>query len=456
MSVKAIAAAPHSAAARLCALAAVVALAGPAAAGDPFLRHTATVDVVRKVGPAVVNITTERVVAGAGPFQPFQNPFADRFFQDFFEPRAPQTVQSLGSGVLIDSERHVLTNEHVISSASRIRVTLADGREFDATLVGAEPNQDLAVLRVDTAEALPWIPPATSKDVMVGEPVIAIGNPFGLSNTVTTGVISADDRSVRTEARVFHGFLQTDASINPGNSGGPLLNAEGELIGVNTAIYGGGAQGIGFAIPIDVAKRIVDQLIAHGEVAPVWIGLDVQDLDPRIVEVMGIPRGVTGALVSNVQKGGPAARAGVQTGELVTHAGGHALKNAREFYEVLESVTVGEDVPLKLWRDGTARSVQVSAGPVPDGAVDEIAERLLGLRLSARKTGGFTVSSVRPGTGAARIGFQPGDLVLGINGRELADKTALRRAVLDLRGRQVALIVVQRGPGRYHVNVPLS
>jgi serine protease Do len=411
---------------------------------------------VRKVGPAVVNITTERVVSGAGPFQPFQNPFVDRFFQDFFEPRAPQTVQSLGSGVVIDAERHVLTNEHVISSASRIRVTLADGREFDATLVGAEPNHDLAVLRVDTTETLPWIAPATSKDVMVGEPVIAIGNPFGLSNTVTTGVVSAADRSVRTEARVFHGFIQTDASINPGNSGGPLLNAEGELIGVNTAIYGGGAQGIGFAIPIDVAKRVVDQLIAHGEVSPTWIGLDVQDLDARIVEVMGIPRSITGALVSNVQKGGPAARAGVQTGEVVTQAGGHGLKSARELYEVLESLTVGEDVPLKLWREGAVRNVQVSAEPVPEGAIDDIADRLLGLRLSARKAGGFTVASVRPGTGAARIGFQPGDLVLGINGRELADKTALRRAVLDLRGRQVALLVVQRGPGRYHVNVPLS
>ncbi|HBZ70434.1 MAG TPA: serine protease Do, partial [Deltaproteobacteria bacterium] len=217
------------------AAATLLAVAGSASGADPFLRHTATVDVVRKVGPAVVNVTTEQIVSGGSPFRPFSDPFFDRFFQDFFEPRAPQTVKSLGSGVLIDADRHVLTNEHVISRASRIRITLADGREFDAKLVGADPNNDLAVLRVETKEALPWIPPATSSDIMVGEPVIAIGNPFGLSNTVTTGVISAADRSIRTEDRVYHGFLQTDASINPGNSGGPLLNLRGEVIGINSA-----------------------------------------------------------------------------------------------------------------------------------------------------------------------------------------------------------------------------
>ena len=430
-------------------------LAGAAFGADPFLRHTATVDVVRRVGPAVVNVTTEQIVAGGSPFRPFNDPGFDRFFQDFFEPRAPQTVRSLGSGVVIDADRHVLTNEHVISRASRIRVTLADGREFDAKLVGADPNNDLAVLRVESKETLPWIPPATSSDIMVGEPVIAIGNPFGLSNTVTTGVISAADRSIRTEDRVYHGFLQTDASINPGNSGGPLLNAEGSLVGINTAIYGG-AQGIGFAIPIDVAKRVVGQLIAHGEVAPTSLGFEVQDVDQRMAEVMEIPQGVAGALVSNVHPGGPGARAGVVRGDLVTHLAGQSVKTARDFYEVLGSLTEGAAVPLRLWRERSARTVQITAVALPAGEVDALAERLLGLRLRPRAGGGFTVDSVRPGTGAARIGFEPGDLVLGINGLELADASTFRRAVLDLRGRDVALVVVQRGAGRYHVSVPLS
>ena len=435
--------------------ASLLTLAGAAFGADPFLRHTATVDVVRRVGPAVVNITTEQIVAGGSPFRPFSDPVFDRFFQDFFEPRAPQTVRSLGSGVLIDAERHVLTNEHVISRASRIRVTLADGREFDAKLVGADPNNDLAVLRVEAKEALPWVPPATSSDIMVGEPVIAIGNPFGLSNTVTTGVVSAADRSIRTEDRVYHGFLQTDASINPGNSGGPLLNAEGSLVGINTAIYGG-AQGIGFAIPIDVAKRVVGQLIAHGEVAPTSLGVEVQDVDQRMAEVMEVPQGVTGALVSNVRPGGPGARAGVARGDLVTHLAGQSVKTARDFYEVLGSLTEGEAVPLRLWRERAARTVQITAEVIPPGEVDALAERLLGLRLRPRAGGGFMVDSVRPGTGAARIGFEPGDLVLGINGLELADASTFRRAVLDLRGRDVALVVVQRGAGRYHVSVPLS
>lgn len=266
-----------------------LAISAPVAlASDPFLRENTTVRVVKDVGPSVVNITTERIVASRNAFPRGGNPFFDSFFRDFFEPRIPETVQNLGSGVLIDAERHILTNEHVVGRASRIRVSLADGTEFDATLIGADPNNDIAVLRVDTDKRLPWLKPGRSNDLMVGESVIAIGNPFGLSNTVTTGVISALNRSVRTDNFVYHGFLQTDASINPGNSGGPLVNAEGELIAINTAVYGG-AQGIGFAIPIDTAKRVVDELIEHGEVTPVWLGLDLQDLDPRLAAAMDLP-----------------------------------------------------------------------------------------------------------------------------------------------------------------------
>jgi len=423
---------------------------------DPFLRRTATVAAVSKVGPAVVNITTARVVAKPSPFRPFgSDPFFERFFEDFFEPRAPRAVQSLGSGVLIDGERHVLTNEHVIGRASRIHVTLADGREFDATLVGADPNNDLAVLRVDTQEKLPWIPPGSASDLMVGEPVIAIGNPFGLSNTVTTGVISAIQRSIRTEERVFHGFLQTDASINPGNSGGPLLNALGELIGINTAIYGG-AQGIGFAIPIDVAKRIIKELITHGEVTPVWIGLELQDVDASLAEALELPAGVAGVLVNRVHTPGPAAAAGIERGDLVTRMESQTIRSARELYERLEAVTVGQSISLELWHNGETRNAHVRAVELPIAALDDLVGQLLGLHLREGSSGGFRVETVRPGSGADQIGIEPGDLVLGINGRPMNGSATLRRASLDLQGRPAALLVVQRGTGRYHVTLPLS
>ncbi len=437
------------------ALAAVLG-AAPAAGDDPFLRRTATVEVVQTVGPAVVNITTERVVSQRSPFHPFAgDPFFERFFRDFFEPRASRTVQNLGSGVIIDREGHVLTNEHVIARASRIRVTMADGREFDAVVIGADPNNDLAVLRVETEEQLPWIPPGRSDDLLVGEPVIAIGNPFGLSNTVTTGVVSALNRSIRTDNRVYHGFLQTDASINPGNSGGPLLNAAGELIAVNTAVYGG-AQGIGFAIPVDVAKRVVSELIAHGEVQPVWLGLDFQNLNPELREALRLPDAVGGALVNRVRPGGPAHRAGVQRGDVATKLDDRPVASARGFFEMLAAATAGQKLHIELWRDGALRTVSVKAEEIPEGLIEELAEELLGMRLELRRKTGFVVAAVRSGSAAAQIGIQRGDVILGINGRRLDDAGALERSVLDLRGRGRALIVVQRGAGRYHVTVPLA
>jgi serine protease Do len=426
----------------------------PAGADDPFLRRTAAVQVVESVGPSVVNITTERLVQAQNPFFAFRSdPFFDRFFRDFFEP-SERSAQSLGSGVIIDTQGHVLTNDHVVSRATRIQVTMADGREFEAELIGADPNNDIAVLRLVTDEALPWVAPGGSEDLMVGEPVIAIGNPFGLSNTVTTGVISALNRSLRTEDRVFHGFLQTDASINPGNSGGPLLNAEGELVGINTAVYNGG-QGIGFAIPIDVAKRIVDELIAHGEVSPVWVGLELQDLSPELRATLALPRGLDGAVVTRVRDESPALGAGVRRGDVVTRVEGRPVSGARGFFELLQSVTAGQRISLQIRRGKEAREIPVRAESVPDGLVEELALEKLGVELRPAQPTGYAVRSVRPGGGAARIGVQPGDLLLGINGLALDGAESFRRSVLDLRGRTRALVVVQRGAGRYHVTIPL-
>ena len=430
--------------------------AGGAHAGDPFLRHTVTVDVVRRVGPSVVSITSEQTVARQSPFQTFGgDPFFDRFFHDFFEPRVPQTTQNLGSGVLIDTDHRVLTNEHVVARASRIRVTLADGREFDATLVGADPNNDLAVLRLETADALPWIPLGSSGDLMVGEPVIAIGNPFGLSHTVTTGVVSALNRSIRSESRVFHGFLQTDASINPGNSGGPLLNAEGQLIAINTAVYGG-AEGIGFAIPIDVAARVVAQLIAHGELVPVSVGLDLQELDESLQQAMKLRQGIRGAVVNRVREGSPGGRAGIRRGDVVVQVDGHPVDSPRSFFEILDSSTPGQELPLDLWRDGREITLAVRAEEAPADLPEELLREKLGLALEPAPNGGYLVRSVRQGSGAERIGIRRGDLVLGINGRPLDGEEALRRAALALRGLSGALVVVQRGGGRYHVTIPFA
>ncbi|MBW2423391.1 MAG: trypsin-like peptidase domain-containing protein [Deltaproteobacteria bacterium] len=428
-----------------------------AAAGDPFLRRTATVEVVEKVGPSVVNITTERITQTQSPFGGRRSfdPFFDEFFQNFFEPRQ-RTVQSLGSGVVFDREGHVLTNEHVIARADRVRVTLSDGREFDADLVGADPNNDLAVLAIRTEEQLPFTPPGSSDDLMVGEPVIAIGNPFGFSNSVTTGVISATNRSVNAQSHTFHGLLQTDALINPGNSGGPLLNAEGKLIGINSAIYGG-AQGIGFAIPIDVARRVIHELLLYGEVHPVWLGLEFQDLDPALRDVMDLPNGLAGALVNRLHAGGPASKAGVKRGDIVASLDGRAVKSAQQLFEMLEGMTDGQRIELELYQRGAMRKVAVLAEELPASMVDSLANRVLGLELELSSEGEyFVISGVRSGSAAESIGIRSGDLLLGINGVALASDEDLRRAVARLRGRTRALVVVQRGPGRYHLTLPLQ
>ncbi len=430
---------------RICSgLALAASLAAAAAnAQDPFLRRTATVAVVEKVGPAVVNITTEQQVQVRNPF-----------FDLFFEPTMRRPAQSLGSGIVIDASGRVLTNEHVVHGAETITVTLADGRELGAKLVGADPNNDLAVLHLENAKDVPWVPPGTSSGLFVGEPVIAIGNPFGLSNTVTTGVLSAMDRSLRTQDKTYHGFLQTDASINPGNSGGPLLNAEGELIGINTAIYQG-AEGIGFAIPIDVAKRIVHELVTKGTVAPVWLGLELQDLEPAMLELLKLPAGQRGAIVNRVRAGGPAAKAGVQRGDVLMKIDAHSIRAAREFYEVLEASTTGQTHELALLRAGRTLTLRAVAAEIPAAVVAELVTERLGMRLVFER-GLFRVAEVRPGSGAEQVGARAGDFVRAIDGQALNDEQALRRALLRLQGRDRAFIRVQRGRGLYDVVLPLS
>ena len=283
-------------------------------------RESAVVTAVKKVSPVVVNISSEfEVRKRINPFSGFgMDPSFENFFNDFFDPGFERRYKrsSLGSGVIIDGKRgFILTNQHVILKSKTITVGLKDGREFKAQIVGADPDSDLAVLRISSPKALPDITMGDSSNLMIGETVIAIGNPFGFSNTVTTGVISATNRSIRTEGMVYHDFIQTDASINPGNSGGPLLNINGELIGVNTAIYAK-AQGIGFAIPINTAKRIVSDLIRYGEVIPAWIGITVQDIDADLARYLKASA-IKGVLVKKAEKSGPAGKAGIREGDII-------------------------------------------------------------------------------------------------------------------------------------------
>ena len=441
-------------------------LAGPlgvrsAFAADPFLRRTATVDVVERIGPSVVNITTEQIVESPSPFHPQSgtiDPRVEDFFGNFFEPRS-RTVQNLGSGVIFDRAGHVLTNMHVIARASRVRVAIADGREFDAEVIGADERNDLAVLRIlmDKKETLPFTRPGDSADLLVGEPVIAIGNPFGFSNSVTTGVISAVNRSVNAQGGVpFHGLLQTDALINPGNSGGPLLNAEGRLIGINVAIWGG-AQGIGFAIPIDTAKRVIRELLLYGEVQPVWLGLEFQEIDPALRPLLDIPNGAHGVLINRVQAASPAARAGIRRGDIVLGIDDRRVLSASSLNEMFKSMTDGQPIAFELFNDGEIRAVEARAEEMPPSVVSKIAYSMLGLDLSLSPTdGAFEIKEVRQGSGAEALGLRQGDYLIKINGVQLTDDEALRRAVARLRGNTRALVVVQRGPGRYPLTIPLQ
>ncbi|MEX2206930.1 MAG: trypsin-like peptidase domain-containing protein [Myxococcota bacterium] len=403
--------------------------------------------------PSTVNIVSTQAVADTG--NPFfrGDPFFDEFFRRFMNPR-PSTSTSLGTGVIIHSAGYVLTNEHVLAGATQIRVSLSDGRQYDAELVGGDPGSDLAVVLLHADGPLPAPKLGDSDAVMIGETVVAIGNPFGLNHTVTTGVLSAVNRSIRGDGREYHGFLQTDASINPGNSGGPLLNLDGEVIGINTAILGN-AQGIGFAIPINRARRIVDDLIRHGEVQPAWLGIWLQELTPKLREALGAERS-TGVLISTVYEGTPAAAAGVRRGDVLVAVDGTDVRTRRDFYEIARSLTVEQIVKLELDRAGQRTRVELRAEKFPETRADEFAQILLGLELAersaqlARKYGidsprGLFVSSVVPHSAAQSRGLRPGDLILQIGRERVDDRTSLRRAIPKILGQDGVVVVVQRG-----------
>jgi Do/DeqQ family serine protease len=421
-----------------------------------FSRRSPVVRAVERIGPAVVNIWTEQVVEQqTQPFPGFRDPFFDEFFRDFLEPQRTRrrTRTSLGSGVIVRSDGYVLTNEHVLLRGGRIRVTLADEREFEASLVGTDSDSDLAVLKVDPDGPLPIAPMGDSDGILIGETVIAIGNPFGLSHTVTTGVVSALGRSLQTDRQTYYDFIQTDASINPGNSGGPLLNVDGELIGVNTAIYQK-AQGIGFAIPANRARRIVDDLILYGEVHVPWVGAVVQNLTDQLADHFGVSRR-RGVLVRGVEEASPASDAGVKAGDVILAVGDRVVHSSDEYEQRIRDHAADSEVRLSLHRDGGERSVTVQSRPFPLERAEGLAWSLLGLRLGQSRQA-LAVTEVRQGSNAARIGIQRGDLLRAVGGTPVDTLDALRRRMVEVRNSQSVLLSIQRGRRLYRLQVPVG
>ena len=429
-------------------------------------RENAVVRAVRGVSPAVVNISSEYELAQrTNPFFNFRlDPFFDSFFRDFYEPRYKGT--SLGSGVIVDGKRgYILTNEHVIARSAEIKVVLQNDLSVRAELVGAAPDFDLAVLKIDTKEPLPDIEMGNSDDIMIGETVIAIGNPFGFSHTVTTGVVSALNRAVQTEDRTYRDFIQTDASINPGNSGGPLLNIDGDLVGITTAIYSK-AQGIGFAIPINKARRVMDDLIKYGEVHFPWMGLFVQDLDPKLTRYFDTPQG-QGILVSGIIENSPAQRVGFQVGDVIIAVGKNRVNSKEMYHSIIRGYSAGDTIPVVVWKDDDRHIRQIRSEAFPESLAQEWAYISLGIRvqdisnvsrlrfkISARE--GVMIKEMRPGSYLESIGARAGDVVRKINEKIIVTVEDFEKAVSKYRFKSSAVLVIQREKQQYYVTVKLE
>jgi serine protease Do len=390
----------------------------------------------------VVNISAQSTVREADPFF------------GLFGLGAERQAQSLGSGFIVDRNGIVVTNAHVVEGASRVTVTLLDGRELEADLLGSDRDADIAVLKVK-ATNLPALPLGRSSDLMIGETVIAIGNPFGLSNTVTTGVLSAVGRTIPSERgeRLFTDFLQTDASINPGNSGGPLVNVGGDVIGINSAIISG-ATGIGFAIPADRARRVVEDLLRFGELQPLWSGARLLTLDPELARRSGIAV-KRGALVFKIYPDSPATAAGLQEKDVILAAGGHPVVSREDVGTALYTAAAGAAVELEVRRG--ERTLKVALKPVhpPQGLGLQVLERSVGLRVEAAQGGGLAIRQVTTGSVAAERGLRPGDVIVGANGQQTPSAEALGREVLRGLDRGSLPLSVQRGRWVYNLDFPL-
>jgi serine protease Do len=421
------------------------------------------VELTRVLKPAVVNISSRRLEERVEMQNPFGNlsPFGD----DERGPRRPRhTVRSMGSGFIINPAGYIVTNNHVVEGATDIRVKIDDGREMAGTVVGRDPKTDLALLKVE-ATGLPVIPLGDSTQLQVGEPVMAIGNPFGLERTVTTGIVSATGRVIGQGP--YDDFIQTDASINPGNSGGPLINSRGQAVGINAAIFSqsGGSVGIGFAIPVNQAKSVVTQLVASGKVTRGWLGVTIQPLTAELAKGFNVTEG-TGALVAGVQDGSPAARAGVKAGDIITHYDGQKVATSADLPKLVAATAVGRQVPVTVVREGKKVALNVTVAQMdepgqPVMAQAEEAKGPLGLtvetvtpsiakELKLSEPRGVIVRGVRSGSPAENAGIRAGDVITEVDRQAVADAAQMRRALeKHPKGAPVVVMVRRDGTSLY-------
>ena len=428
------------------------------------------VRVAEAATPAVVNIATSRTIKGRqGAQTPFFNdPFFERFFgEDFsrqFEPPASRREQSLGSGVIVDSNGYIITNNHVVAQADEIRVLLSDKREFVGKVVGTDPKTDLAVVKIDAAK-LPTLPWADSTHLKVGEYVLAIGNPFGLNQTVTMGIVSAVGRA-NVGIADYEDFIQTDAAINPGNSGGALVNTRGELIGVNTAIFSrsGGYMGIGFAVPSNMVRLVMTSLIKEGKVVRGWLGVSIQEVTSELAKQFNVKEG-RGALVSDVLKATPAERAGLKRGDVIIRYNGREVTNASQLRNLVAETAVGQKLRLAIIRDRKELELEVRIdeqpkdaaaldtgpdGKAPDNTAlagldvqeltPDLAERL-GL---PRGAAGMVVTQVEGGSAAEAAGVRSGDVIVEINRQGFKTMEDYRKVVRSLKAGESVLLLLSR------------
>ena len=425
--------------------------------------------LAKEARPGVVNIRTVRSIKGGGPvfrhffgnpFGPQRQPDQQNPFRDFFGPFSENSPQrefkqrSLGSGFIIDSNGYIVTNNHVIDNADEIKVRLANGKEFDATVVGRDAKTDLALIKIKGARHLVPLKMGDSDGLEVGSWVVAIGSPFGLEQTVTAGIVSAKGRAIGSGP--YDDFIQTDASINPGNSGGPLLNMNGEVVGINTAIVARG-QGIGFAIPVNLAEGIVAQLKANGSVTRGWLGVGIQDLTPQLAEYYGL-KNKKGVLVSQVFKGDPAAKAGIQPNDIIVAVDGKPVNSSRELSTVVAGLAVGKRTAITILRHGKEKTVYAKLAKRQDNENVALqapeSTEAFGLQVaaltpdSARRFGfgenekGVLVVGVKPGSKADRAGILQGDLIKEVNRKAVNTPAALMSVIKkDKDGQPVQLLV---------------
>jgi len=431
-------------------------------------------DLAEKLLPAVVNISTTQVIEGRPgvemPRVPPGSPF-EEFFKEFFERNRPQQQQrratSLGSGFFIDTAGYVVTNNHVIQDADEIAVVLNDDTRLEAEVVGRDPKTDLAVLKVNPPAGLTAVEWGDSDDSRVGDWVIAIGNPFGLGGTVTTGIISARGRDIN--AGPYDDFLQTDASINRGNSGGPMFNLDGGVIGVNTAIFSpsGGSIGIGFAIPSNSAKAVVRQLIEHGTVRRGWLGVHIQAVTDDIAETLGL-EDAEGALVASVIEDGPAEKAGIKNGDVILEFDGKKVEKMRRLPRIVADTEVGKSVDVTVWREGRATELEVEIGALEEGekqlaargsdrrdtsdSVEVLGLTLAGIDDKLRErfnldgdTKGVVVTDIDATGTAAEKGVRPGDVVVKVSQDEISSPGEVAAKIDEAReaGRRSVLFLLE-------------